>query len=65
MNSMAQHAVPNGYGQREPFLAQLIREEAVVVKKFSRAVGSAVVVLINPVILTPRKPDPLVHKMRK
>ena len=32
MNSMAQHAVPKGYGHSEPFRAQLMSVEAVVVK---------------------------------
>jgi hypothetical protein len=42
MNSIAQHAVPKGYGHKEPFRAQLMSVEAVVVKKFSRSEVSRV-----------------------
>lgn len=35
MNSIAQQAVPKGYGQRELFRAQLTRDAYVVVKKLS------------------------------
>ena len=35
MNSMAQHAVPNGYGQSELLRAQLTSEAYDVVKKLS------------------------------
>src|SRR5262245_31752027 len=57
MNSMAQQAVPKGYGHSEPFRAQLIRDAAVVVKKFSRSTGVASAVFINLFILARRKRD--------